>query len=39
MGAKLHQSKGQQPRSQAKVPKSSLSVERGEEAFTTRRLA
>jgi hypothetical protein len=29
MGAKLHQSKGKQPRSSSKVPKSQLSVEGG----------
>ncbi len=30
MGAKLHQSKGKQPRSQVKVPKSMLSVKGGD---------
>ena len=39
MGAKLHQSKGKQPRSLSKVPKSKLSVKGGENSLTTRRLA
>jgi len=39
MRAKLHQSKGKQPRSQAKVPKSTLSVKGGDLTLTTRRLA
>ena len=50
MGAKLHQSKGKQPRSQSKVPKFSvsdgsafigrgLSVKGGEMTWTIRRLA
>ena len=39
MGAKLHTSKGKQPRSQFKVPKSMLSVKGGRMTYTTRRLA
>ena len=39
MGAKLHWSKGKQPRSQSKVPKSKLSVKDGVVTYTTRRLA
>ncbi len=39
MGAKLHWSKGKQPRSQSKVPKSELSVKGGEMTSTIRRLA
>jgi len=39
MGAKLHQSKGKQPRSQSKVPKSKLSVKGGVVTTTVRRLA
>jgi|GEM_PF-3429247 len=39
VGAKLHWSQGQQPRSQSKVPKFRLSVKGGEVTYTTRRLA
>ena len=39
MGAKLHQSKGKQPRSPTKVPKFMLSVKGGVATATTRRLA
>jgi hypothetical protein len=39
MGAKLHWSKGKQPRPSIKVPKSMLSVKRGDNSYTTRRLA
>jgi len=39
MGAKLHQSKGKQPRPLAKVPQSMLSVKGGDLTQTTRRLA
>ncbi len=39
MGAKVHQSKGKQPRSQSKVPKYMLSVKGGVATATTRRLA
>ena len=39
MGAKLHQSKGKQPRSSSKVPKFLLSVKGGDLTYTTRRLA
>ena len=39
MGAKLHWSKGEKPRSPSKVPKSRLSVKGGEITYTTRRLA
>ena len=39
MGAKVHQSKGKQPRPQSKVPKYMLSVKGGVATVTTRRLA
>ena len=39
MGAKVHWSKGKQPRSQSKVPKYILSVKGGVETTTVRRLA
>jgi hypothetical protein len=39
MGAKVHQSKGKQPRPQSKVPKSKLSVKGGVATTTVRRLA
>jgi hypothetical protein len=39
MGAKLHQSKGKQPRSQSKVPKYILSVKGGVATTTVRMLA
>ena len=39
MGAKLHQSKGKQPRPQSKVPKYILSVKGGVATATVRRLA
>ena len=39
MGAKVHQSKGKQPTSQFKVPKSMLSVKGGVVTTTVRRLA
>ena len=39
VGAKLHVSKGKQPRSPSKVPKSLLSVEGGIVTWTIRRLA
>ncbi len=39
MRAKLHKSKGKQPRSSLKVPKSELSVKGGGKTQTTRRLA
>ena len=39
MGAKVHQSKGEQPRPQSKVPKSTLSVKGGKATQTTRMLA
>jgi hypothetical protein len=39
MGAKVHQSKGKQPRSPSKVPKYILSVKGGVATATTRRLA
>ena len=39
MGAKLHRSKGKQPRPPSKVPKSRLSVKGGVITYTTRRLA
>jgi len=39
VGAKLHWSKGKQPWSPSKVPKSKLSVKSGETTETTRRLA
>ncbi len=39
MGAKVHQSKGEQPRSSSKVPKSNLSVKGGVATATTRMLA
>ena len=39
MRAKLHRSKGKQPRSQSKAPKSRLSVKGGIVTYTTRRLA
>ncbi len=39
MGAKVHQSKGKQPGSQSKVPKSILSVKGGVVTTTVRRLA
>ena len=39
MGAKVHESKGKQPRPQAKVPKSKLSVKGGVATTTVRRLA
>ena len=38
MGAKVHQSKGKQPRSQSKVPKYMLSVKGGVVTATIRRL-
>ena len=40
VGAKLHASKGEQPRSPTKVPKSTLSaIEGGEVSLTVRMLA
>jgi len=39
MGAKLHWSKGIQPRSSSKVPKLWLSGKGGVRTYTTRRLA
>ena len=39
MGAKVHQSKGKQPRPQSKVPKYILSVKGGVVTTTIRRLA
>jgi len=39
MGAKLHRSKGKQPKSSSKVPKYMLSVKGGVVTATTRRLA
>ena len=39
VGAKLHWSKGKQPRSQTKAPKLPLSVKGGFNSLTTRRLA
>ena len=39
MRAKLHWSKGKQPRPISKVPKSRLSVKGGVVTYTTRRLA
>ena len=39
VGAKLHWTRGKQPRPQTKVPKFVLSVKGGRTAYTTRRLA
>jgi len=39
MGAKVHRSKGKQPRPQSKVPKYKLSVKGGVVTATIRRLA
>jgi hypothetical protein len=39
VGAKLHWSKGEKPRSQSKVPKFMLSVKGSVITYTTRRLA